>query len=136
MSEAENREFIRGLYAAVAEGNVVPLFAAMDDDFVTYEAESLPFGGEHRGLEANQRLVEAISRYVDFASLKMDHFLAGGDLVMALGSVVWQGLDGDQAVEMPLGEVWEVRDRRLISSRPFYLDTAAMVATSPKAADG
>lgn len=52
MREAENREFVRGLYAAVAEGNVGPLFAAMDEDFVTYEAESLPFGGAHRGLAA------------------------------------------------------------------------------------
>lgn len=132
MSEAENREFVRGLYAAVAEGNVGPLFAAMDEDFVTYEAESLPFGGEHRGLEANQRLVETISRYVDFASLKMNHFLAGDNLVLALGSVVWRGLDGDQTIEMPLGEVWEVRDGRLISSRPFYLDTAAMLAPTAK----
>ncbi|GAA2571146.1 nuclear transport factor 2 family protein [Mycolicibacterium diernhoferi] len=135
MSEAENREFIQELYAAVAEGNVAPLFAAMNEDFVTYEADSLPFGGEHRGLEANQRLVQSISQYVDFTTLKMDHFLAGGDLVLALGSVVWQGLEGDQAIEMPLGEVWEVRDRRLISSRPFYLDTAAMLTPAPKAAD-
>ncbi len=133
MSEAENREFVRGLYAAVAEGNVAPLFAAMDEDFVTYQAESLPYGGEHRGLEANQRMVETISRYVDFASLKMDHFLAGGDLVLALGTVVWRGLDGDQAITMPLGEIWEVRDGRLISSRPFYLDTATMLAPPAKA---
>jgi hypothetical protein len=33
---------------------------------------------------------------------------------------------------MPLGEVWEVRDGRLISSRPFYLDTATMLAPVTK----
>jgi ketosteroid isomerase-like protein len=132
MSEAENREFVQGLYAAVAEGNVGPLFAAMDEDFVTYQAESLPFGGEHRGLEANQRMLETLSRYVDFGTLKMSQFLAGGDLVMALGSMVWRGLDGDQAVEMPLAEVWEVRDGRLLSARPFYLDTASMLAPTAK----
>ncbi|CAJ1511082.1 nuclear transport factor 2 family protein [[Mycobacterium] burgundiense] len=134
MPESDNREFVQGLYAALAEGNPGPLFEAMDEDFVTYEAESLPFGGEHRGPAANQRLVESISRYVDFASIKMDQFLAGGDLVMALGTVVWRGVDGDQALEMPLGEIWEVRNRRLISARPFYLDTAAMLAPKAKEA--
>lgn len=128
MSENDNREFVRNFYAAAAAGDVAAMTAAMDDDIVVYQAESLPYGGEHRGPEASLRLVETISRYVDFSTLEMRHFLVEGDLVMALGSMVWRGIDGDQEIEMPFGELWEIRGGRFVSARPFYFDTAAMVA--------
>jgi len=125
---AANRELIRNIYVAAAAGDVGPLFAAMGDDFVAYEADSLPWGGVHRGLEANRRLVETLARYLDFATLDMHHYLVDGEMVIALGSVVWRGIDGDQATEVPLAEAWEVRGGKAVSLRPFFFDTAAMLA--------
>lgn len=132
MSENVNRELIRNIYVAAAAGDVGPLFDAMDDDFVAYEADSLPWGGVHKGLDANHRLVETLSHYLDFATLDMHHYLVDRDMVIALGSVVWRGADGDQVVEVPLAEAWEVRGNKAVSLRPFFFDTATMLAGNAK----
>jgi len=129
MSESANREFIRCIYEAAAGGDVGPLFAAMGPDFVAYEADSLPWGGVHRGLEANRRLVEKLAQYLDFSTLAMHHYLVDGEMVIALGSVVWRGVDGDESLEIPLAEAWEVRDGQAVSLRPFFYDTATMLAS-------
>jgi ketosteroid isomerase-like protein len=133
MSEGANREFIRTIYEAAAAGDVGPLFAAMGPDFVAYEADSLPWGGEHRGLEANQLLVEKLAQYLDFSTLAMHHYLVDADMVIALGSVVWRGLHGDESVKMPLAEAWQVRDGKAVSLRPFFYDTATMLASKAAA---
>jgi ketosteroid isomerase-like protein len=130
MSDSANREFIRAIYVAAAAGDVGPLFAAMAPDFVANEADTLPWGGVHKGIEANQLLVETLVRYLDFSTLSMTHFLVDREMVIALGSVVWRGLGGDQEIEMPLAEAWEIRDGKAVSLRPFFFDTGALMAST------
>jgi ketosteroid isomerase-like protein len=126
--ERANREFIRTIYEAAAAGDVGPLFAAMGPDFVAHEADTLPWGGVHKGLEANQRLVEQLARYLDFSTLRMTHYLVDREMVIALGSVVWRGLDREQEIEMPLAEAWEVHNGKAVSLRPFFFDTGLLTA--------
>jgi ketosteroid isomerase-like protein len=121
--EASNRALIKDVYDAAAAGDVGPLFALMANDFVATEDPSLPWGGTYRGLARNQELVAVLARYLDFSTLSMHHYLVDRELVIAYGSVRRQ-VDG---VKVPLAEVWEVRDGRAVSLRPFIWDTSSFV---------
>jgi ketosteroid isomerase-like protein len=132
--EHRNREFIRAIYDAAAAGDVGPLFDAMGPDFACTEADSLPWGGTYTGLAENRALVEQLARYLDFSRLTMHHYLVDRELVIAYGSVVWRGADRTEHKTIPLAEVWELRDGRAVSLKPFFWDTASFVPAKQGAA--
>jgi ketosteroid isomerase-like protein len=76
---------------------------------------------------ANREFVRAI--YVAAAAGDVGTlFAAMAPVVIALGSVVWRGLGGDQEIEMPLADAWEIREGKAISLRRFFFDTGALMA--------
>jgi ketosteroid isomerase-like protein len=125
--EAANRALISNIYSATARGDVQPLFDAMAPDFTAYENASLPWGGVYKGVEENGRLVEQLAKYLDFSQLRMHHFAVDCDLVIAYGSVVWRGEDGDQSLTVPLAECYVIRNGKIVSIHPFFWDTASFV---------
>ena len=128
-TEEANRALIKGVYDSAAAGDVGPLFAVMAEDFTATEDPSLPWGGTYRGLAENQRLVGRLALYLDFSTLAMHHYLVDRELVIAYGSV----LRSVDRVEVPLAEVWEIRDGKAVSLRPFLWDTGSF---TPAPGDG
>jgi hypothetical protein len=63
----------------------------------------------------------------------MHHYLVDADTVIALGSIVWRGFDGDESAEIPLAEASKVLDGKAISLRPFIYNTATMLAGKAEA---
>jgi len=99
-------------------------------DVVVYEAPSLPYAGEHRGVDGFVGLVDAMARTWEFPpGVKTFEFLDAGDgqvVVLTLGRAVARATGRE--VEWRLSEHFRVRDGRITEIRPFYWDTAAVVA--------
>lgn len=72
------RELLQAVYAAAGARDWDLVESLTHPDFVLYEAECLPFGGEWRGKDALQRCAAAM--YGTWAEAKVDiHDITGGD---------------------------------------------------------
>lgn len=128
---AQSAEVVRQLFAAVERRDLDGFLRAYDEGVVVHEAPSLPYGGEYRGLEGLQRHALAYTRAWD--ELQGDEerrlepeFVAEGDRVV----VLWRQrardpVNGD-SFDMPAVSVYQLRDGRVIETRMFHFDTAAV----------
>lgn len=72
------RDIQSAVYAAAGARDWARVESLLHPDFVLYEAECLPFGGEWRGRDALQRCAEAM--YGTWKEAKVDiHDITGGD---------------------------------------------------------
>lgn len=75
---ATPRELQMAVYAAAGDEDWAKVESLMHPDFVLYEAECLPFGGEWRGKDALKRC--AVAMYSTWAEAKVEiHDFTGGD---------------------------------------------------------
>ena len=76
--ERAPRELRTAVYATAGAQDWEKVESLIHPDFVLYEAECLPFGGEWRGKDALQRCAAAM--YGTWAQAKVDiHDITGGD---------------------------------------------------------
>ncbi|WP_108789390.1 nuclear transport factor 2 family protein [Erythrobacter sp. Alg231-14] len=72
------REMLAAVYAAAGARDWDLVESLIHPDFILYEAECLPFGGEWRGKDALQRCAAAM--YATWAEASVDiHDITGGD---------------------------------------------------------
>ncbi len=72
------REMLQAVYAAAGARDWDRVESLVHPDFVLFEAECLPFGGEWRGKDALQRCAAAM--YATWAEANVDiHDITGGD---------------------------------------------------------
>ena len=129
MDETANRNLMASVFDALKEGNLEPLFAALNPDVMWHMAAPREFfrcGGCHRGIaEMKAYTAMVFSRY---------HFLRFEPLqILAHGDTVWGHFDV-QARHLPTARIvasafsirWVVRDRRIVEHHSFF-DTAAVL---------
>jgi len=75
---ATPRDTLTAIYAAARARDWSAAQALIHPDFVLYEAECLPFGGEWRGKDALQRCAAAMYATWESASVEI-HDITGGD---------------------------------------------------------
>lgn len=99
-----------------------PFFA---DDFVLYEAKGLPFGGVYRGWEGYK---EILGKLHDFwipgrKQASREFVPYGDDKVIIHFTLEGRIAKNGQHVAMPVLALWELKDGKIASVRPFYFDT-------------
>ena len=99
-----------------------PFFA---DDFILYEAEGLPFGGVYRGWQGYIEVLKKLNQFWS-SGRKQDsrEFIPYGDDKV----IIHFTLDGHitkngQHVQMPVVAIWELKNGKILSIRPFFFDT-------------
>ena len=125
MSAAANAKMIEGLYAAGMAPKV--LFGMVDPDVIVIcEAETLPYGGEYRGVEGFKALGQKI--FGAFASMKADFHgcTASEDTVVAEITITLTGNKTGKTLACPALEMFKIKDGKIVEIRPFYWDTAAV----------
>src|SRR5688572_26220294 len=123
-------------YAAEAQYSADPsdihwktLADCIDREFVLYQADSLPYGGEWRGRDGSKDWMRAMAEsWVQF-KVEEPRVIFGDDSVVAVVKLIGEARRTGRKVEMPLTQVIRIRDGRLLEVRPFYWDTAAINAT-------
>ena len=123
----ENVETVRRLYRAVEERDPAGILDSYDPHIVIHEADSLPYGGDHRGLQGAKRHAHGFWRTWRFLQSSEETklgatFLDGGDRVVALFRHRAHSADGKK-VDLPVVGVYEVRGGRVVEARMFHFDT-------------
>jgi hypothetical protein len=119
-----NLEIVRAIYAAGTTGDLEGMLRHIDARFTCYEAPSLPYGGEYHGPEGLSRLFQKVFSVWETFSVELTELLESGPTVVALMQLRVKLKGAGQTVEMPVVEIWRLRDGKVVELRPFYWDTA------------
>ena len=88
MSQQQNVETIRGLYAAFGRGDLEGILAALDAQVIwrTPGAPDLPTSGVRRGVSAVRDFFGLLLKTFDIQDFRPGDFLSQGDKVVVLGT--------------------------------------------------
>lgn len=131
MSSSEALATVRKLFEAVARRDAGAYFGAYHPDILINEAPSLPYGGDYRGLEGALRHAErfraAWDRFQSEDNRELEpEFLAIGNRVIVLWRLRARATNGD-GIDLPVVSIYRLHDGKIIESRMFPFDTAALV---------
>jgi len=125
---SEPREWQAAVYATAGTGDWDKVEALIHPDFVLYEAECLPFGGEWRGKDALQRCAAAMYGTWAEASVEI-HDITGGDThaVTVLTLTMTSKRTGETFTQT-VNECGAFEDGLLKELRIHYFDAAEVAA--------
>jgi uncharacterized protein len=99
------------------------------DDFVIVEPASLPYGGEHRGLEGYVKLMQQIGDLFDLQFEPLGLHGLDGHTVLLHMNVTFTARRGRGSVTLPVLELLDVEEGRIKRSEVYLSDTAALLGT-------
>ena len=128
MTAAETQSVVERFYEGSLGNDLNILAEVLDPDVVVHEAPSLPFGGAHIGRTAVLGLMRTLRAGIDLDSVVREDVLVRGERAAAFLKVPFV-LPGAADVQgMPIVETFIVRDGLITEIRPYYFDTAGLVA--------
>ncbi|MFH8488741.1 nuclear transport factor 2 family protein [Streptomyces longisporoflavus] len=131
MYAAESRYLAAGGPGRASFDLLAPYFAP---DVVLHQARALPYGGTWRGHDGMTRFFLAMSETWESFEIGKQEFLASGPATG--GTAVVHTMVRARAratgreLAFPIVQTITVRDGRISRVRPFYWDTAAIVAAT------
>jgi uncharacterized protein len=127
-----NAEVARRLFEAVDHRDRAGVTAAYDPAIVIHEAPSLPYGGEYHGhagaLRHGEGFRAAWDRFQTDATRRLEpRIIAHGDHVAVLWRHRVANAETGDSLDLPALSVFRLRDARIVESRMFHFDTAALL---------
>ncbi len=95
----------------------------MDPGARVVEAASLPYAGEYEGVDGFLRLVRRVFTTFADINVAIQDYIAEGEHVVVLATMSGKRKKDGESFEMPITEIWQVLDGRIMEIRPFYFDT-------------
>jgi hypothetical protein len=126
-------ELVQRSYAAFERGDLDAVLADMHPEIEWHQAQGLPHGGLHRGVDDVRRTIfdPLDADWWDEFTAEPEEFLDAGGEVVVLGRYRGRAKGTGKVLDVPFVHVWTVRDERATRFRQF-LDTAGWVeALSP-----
>ncbi|WP_368667106.1 nuclear transport factor 2 family protein [Novosphingobium sp. 18050] len=122
MTPAEMTEFVDTLYAACGVGDWETAESMLTDDFVAYEADALPMGGEYRGKGGLRELFGVAMGMADVVGLDRTDLLLSRDRAIAVLTMRF----ADPALKpAELCEMFTFRDGLCCEIKPYYYEPSA-----------
>ena len=133
----DTESLLRGMYAAerdyLAAGGpgranfdiLAPYFCP---DVVLHQARALPYGGVWRGHRGMERFFIAMSRTWSEFEMVDQEFVCTTGTAVVLTRVNSRARSTGRELSFPILQTLRVVDGRIAEVRPFYWDTAAIVA--------
>jgi uncharacterized protein len=117
-------EVVRGIYNALARGDMAGVLGAMADDIEWYEAEGMPYGGVYQGGDAvAQNVFGPVMQDIPNFAVSPEQFIASGDTVAVVARYTGTGRDTGKQLDLQVVHVYDVRDGKVVQFRQFA-DTA------------
>jgi ketosteroid isomerase-like protein len=116
------------LYQLAMTGDFTTVESMVTDDFVIYEASTLPFAGTYRGKGALQELFVKVGAMLKLKDLKFRGFMTSGDDVAVLIDLVADR--GGQDERISIVEIMRFRGAKICELKPFYFDSAQVNAAA------
>jgi ketosteroid isomerase-like protein len=108
----------------LAAGKLDAAVEYIADDFVCHEAASLPYAGDYRGKEGFLKLFALLGTTWKEFGFKIHDVIGEGD-TCAVIETIWGKIAG-KPWEMPVVELWRIRDGKVIEATPYYHDAGLM----------
>lgn len=125
--DRDNRALVSEFFAAAAAGDRARMAQILAPDVVVIEADSLPFGGRHVGLEAFHALTRRVFLSWRETRVDVERLIAEGDHVVVLARMRARSKGNGRPLDMPVVEIWRLENGRVKEIRPFYLDTCKFI---------
>lgn len=110
-----------------AEDAEFPAEEHLDPEFVLYEPESMPYGGEWHGPDGFRSFLKVMDKtWRKMGPLKPPELIEQGNTVIVLATLDAESRATGRAVQPSVCQVVRVRGRRLLEARMFYWDTATI----------
>jgi ketosteroid isomerase-like protein len=126
-SVASTRAVVDAWYEAALAGDLSGITALLSPDVVIHEPDSLPYGGEHVGREAALSLLGMLFAGVDRDAVVIEHIVCNDVAAAAMLQVPFKAPDGTNTTVL-VCETFEIRGGLITRVRPYYFDTAALLA--------
>jgi len=132
MADGANRAhetLMRGVARAFGEGDLQPLFAAIDDNVIwteTAPAGFFRFGGTRRGRTGVIETEAYVSAAYLFRRFEPVEIVTSGDVVWGLFRVEGTHRPTGRAIKADYVARWRIRNGKIIEHQGFY-DTAAVL---------
>ena len=117
MSEQQNLEIVRSVYAAFGRGDLEGILALLDPQvsWRTPGAPDLPTGGVRRGIGEVREFFGLLLDTFDFQEFRPADFLAQGDLVVVLGTSREGPKGTGRLVDFRWVHVFTIRDGKIVA---------------------
>ena len=116
-------ETINAIYTHIRAGEWDQVDKFLSEDFVAYEPESLPFGGEWRGENVFKRLFGAVMGSFDTPSVEHIDLIGGDEWVCYILNLSFISKTTRERVTYRLIENGRVIDGKLTELHLHYFDT-------------
>jgi uncharacterized protein len=124
MNHKNNAEVVTTVLELLNAGEVTKAVGYIHEDFVCREAASLPYAGEYRGKEGFTRLLGLLSTTWNDFGFKIHKVFADGEDVTVV-ETIWGRVAGKRW-EMPVIEMWKIRDGKVLEAIPYYHDAGLL----------
>lgn len=125
MNEAE--AVVLGLIDAMSAGDIDGMLSRMAPDVVVMEPESLPYGGEHHGIEAFcKNVLEVMVAKVEMGAANHKLLSSGDTVAVSMLSSATSRRTGE-VLYMPFMELYTVKDGLITRIDVYPKDTKKMV---------
>lgn len=121
---SKNATAIKTLYEAAGKGEMETVFEQLDAEIVVYEQESLPVENTYRGRDGFQKLfADLLNVWADF-NFTLEEVYDAGDLIVAVVRLRGQSKKSGEKLDMPMIELWKMKNGRAVECRSIVWDTA------------
>lgn len=125
---AQNVEVVRGIYEAIASGDVPAFLGALDPEVELRSPESLPYGGTYRGpQEVGERYFGTFMQLFEEFRFEADELIDAGDRVIGIARLSGRARESGATFETLSLQVWTVRDGK-VAQLVYMVDTAKVLA--------
>jgi uncharacterized protein len=125
--QSTNVTIVQSIFAALSQGNLAQAATYFDPEICIYEPAHLPYGGIYVGHDGFYDLFQQLNQTFDRLIIPPSAIVDAGCAVIAMTTLQGQTRGTNIPVNMPLNEVFVVRNDKVTEVRPFYWDSAAIV---------
>ena len=115
-------------YLLAAEPDFSPIAATLDPECVVYQPASLPYGGEWRGHAGFESWMRAFAEVWSSLEVRGSQTFSLGDVLVSRSHVYAKARRNGREADWALLQFFRVRESLIFELRPFYWDTAALLA--------
>ena len=135
MSEQDNIQVVKDLYAAFGGGDFAVMLDFWVDDLVYYvpgPPDILPWAGTLRGKAELRQWYEMVAKTLEFDFFEPQQYLVNGETVVVLGTQRYRVKNTDKVIDNDFAYVYTVRDGKIVKCHE-HNDSAAQVAVMQRA---
>jgi uncharacterized protein len=125
-AEDRTRSVLRQFYDCSMRGDLEGVAKVLHPDIVIYEPASLPYGGTHTGRDAALQLLGQLYSMIDLDAIVVGDILVNSERAAAFLEISFGDSASSQKVSVV--ETFVIRDGLVGEIKPYYFDTAALVA--------